>query len=63
MHDFACHCISSNILQFPGFTFNDAVLICFREVARYETLEIKYRKMMEDNNVEKVRSVTMAMDC
>lgn len=27
----------------------------FRETAKIETLEIKYRKMMEDNNLEKVR--------
>lgn len=27
----------------------------FRETAKIEALEIKYRKMMEDNNLEKVR--------
>ena len=41
------------------------LLVCFREAARAETLEIKYRKMMEDNNVEKVRAVktTSCLDC
>ena len=42
---------------FSGFdqACSDFVFISLRETARLETLEIKYRKMMEDNNVEKVR--------
>ena len=27
----------------------------FRDTAKIEALEIKYRKMMEDNNLEKVK--------
>lgn len=30
----------------------------FREIVKIEVLEIKYRKMMEDNNLEKVRVVS-----
>ena len=42
------------ITQSQWYLFN-AFCFCLREAARVETLEVKYRKMMEDNNVEKVR--------
>ena len=42
------------ITQSQWYLLN-AFCFCLREAARVETLEVKYRKMMEDNNVEKVR--------
>ena len=55
----AFHFVKSQciVFIFSGFdqACSDFVFISFRETARLETLEIKYRKMMEDNNVEKVR--------
>ena len=38
------------------------VLNCSREAARAEAMEIKYRKMMEDNNVEKVLTLKSCLD-
>ena len=48
---------TTSLFEFHRFSCNESLVICIREAAKCETLEIKYRKMMEDNNVEKVTSV------
>jgi len=45
---------TTSLLGFHRISCNQSLVICIREAARSETLEVKYRKMMEDNNVEKV---------
>lgn len=47
-----CNTTESNLLVLSFY------LMCFREAAKTEALEVKYRKIMEDNNVEKVMTIT-----